>query len=191
MTLINCVSETRVDRLEAIEVHGQDHEQPLFGRSAPTHGLFEPVRKQRAIGQTGELIVKRIVQQLLFGSFAIRDVRLRSGDAIGTAVFVVDTQAAAEDPAKLAVLVANPILAFEMGAATLDMRGELRAYPSGVVGVKAIEPLCGLGANLGVLVAQHLLPAQRVGDCLARKTPVPDAVVGATQRQGIALLALS
>ena len=57
-----------------------------------------------------------------------------------------------------------------------------------VIGVDAAEPLPAGGAELGLGVAEHLLEARGVEDRVRADVPVPDTVVGAAQRQRVALL---
>ena len=53
------------------------------------------------------------------------------------------------------------------------------------------EPGVGRRRDLLVFEAEHRLPAIRIVDLVALEVPVPDAVVGAADRQGVALFAVA
>ena len=59
-----------------------------------------------------------------------------------------------------------------------------------VVRVDAAEPLAAGVAELGLAVAEHLLPARGEVQAVLANVPVPQAVVGALQRERVALLGL-
>ena len=53
-----------------------------------------------------------------------------------------------------------------------------------------VEPLFRSVSDFAFLIAQHGLPASGEIHNIGRQTPVPQAIVGATSRQGIALFTL-
>ena len=59
-----------------------------------------------------------------------------------------------------------------------------------VVRVHAAEPLARRVADLGLRVAEHRLPARREVQPVGADVPVPQAVVGALERERVALLGL-
>ena len=70
------------------------------------------------------------------------------------------------------------------------MRGNLRAYTLAIIGMDMAEPLFRSRPLFALRVAEHMVPARREVDFAGHQIPVPEAVVRASRRQGIALLAL-
>ncbi len=187
-----CVAERVVDDLEAVEVEEQ-HRGAALGVVAlgAADRLVEAVDEQHAVGQAGERVVQRVVLQAPLGLAAVGDVGERADDAGRAAVLVAHRDAAREHPAVGAVAVLHPVLELEVvvravGQVRVERLRERRA----VVGVHAAEPLPARLADLVLAVAEHGLPAGGVEDAVLGDVPVPDAVVGALQRERVALLGL-
>ena len=64
------VAEAVVDLLEAVEVQEQDRH--VVGAAAAVQRLLEPLPEQRAVGQLGEAVVVRLVDQLVLQLLARR-----------------------------------------------------------------------------------------------------------------------
>ena len=75
------VAEAVVDELEAVEVEEEDGEVVVVVAATPGHGLPQPVEEEGAVGQPGEGIVERVVEDLLLGALALGDVGLGAGEA--------------------------------------------------------------------------------------------------------------
>jgi hypothetical protein len=86
--------------------------------------------------------------------------------------------------------VLDPVLVLEVLAGAGQVRLERLGERGAVVGMDAAEPLAAGVAELGLGVAEHLLPARREVQAVAADVPVPQPVVGALHRQRVALLGL-
>ena len=67
------MTERVVDGLEAIEVD-EEHAGWLAGSAADRERLVHAVEKERLVGQTGEIVVERLLDQALFGLTLLGDV---------------------------------------------------------------------------------------------------------------------
>ena len=152
--------------------------------------LVEAVEEQHAVGQAGQRVVQGVVLQALLGLLAVRHVGLAADDADRPALGVSDRHAAGEHPAVGAVAVLDPVLVLEVVAGAGQVGLERLRERGAVVGMHAAEPLAAGVAELGLGVAEHLLPARREVQAVAADVPVPQAVVGALHRQRVALLGL-
>src|SRR5438477_11806515 len=70
------------------------------------------------------------------------------------------------------------------------MRAELGVEPVGLVGMHPAEPLLGSGADLVLVVSQHLLPARGAIELAAPQAPILESVSGALDRERVTILAL-
>ena len=84
----------------------------------------------------------------------------------------------------------DPVLVLEVVAGAGQVGVERLRERGAVVGVDAAEPLAAGVAELGLGVAEHLLPARGEEQAVLAHVPVPQAVVGALQRERVALLGL-
>jgi hypothetical protein len=134
--------------------------------------------------------VQRVVLEALLGLLAVGHVGLAADDARGATLRVPHGHAAGQHPAVRAVAVLDPVLVLEVLAGTRQVRLERLRERGAVVEMDAAEPLTGRVAELGVRVAEHLLPARREVQAVPAHIPVPQAVVGALHRQRVALLGL-
>ena len=178
-----------VDVLEPIQVEEQHPEDPLGVAAVLAQGLLEPVQEQRTVREPGQGVVERIVEQLLFGQLACRDVRQRAGEPIGDARGVAHRKAAGQHPTDLTGAVEHPMLALEMGRPALQVLGQCGAQPLQVLRVDPVEPLVHPVPHLGLAIPEDGLPAGREIDGVAREVPIPQPVVGAVHCEGVALLA--
>ena len=152
--------------------------------------LVEPVEEQDAVGQAGQGVVHRVVLELLLGVLAVGDVGLAADDADGAALRVAHRRPAGEHPAVGAVAVLDPELVLEVVVGAGQVRLERLGDGGAVVLVDAAEPLAGRVAELGLGVAEHLLPARREEEAVRAHVPVPQPVVGALHGERVALLGL-
>ncbi len=128
------------------------------------------------------------MQQLLLGHLAAVDVGQRARHPVRLAAGAAHGDAAAQHPAVAAVAVPHPVLVLEVPAAAREVVADLLLEARQLVRVDAAEPLLGEDRELVLVVPEHLLPARRVVDLVALQVPVPEPVVGAVDRQRVALL---
>ncbi len=128
--------------------------------------------------------------QALLGGLAVGDVRLAADDPLRPPVGVAHGHRSRVHPAVLAVAVLDPVLVLEVLERAGHVRVERLRERGAVVLVHAAEPLAGRVADLGVVVAEHLLPARREVEAVGADVPVPEALVGALERERVALLGL-
>ncbi len=80
------VAEAVVDHLEAVEIQ-EHHGQPVVVVALrPRQRRAQPVHEQRAVGQTGERVVERLVRQPFLDALALGDVGADRGGADDLAV---------------------------------------------------------------------------------------------------------
>ena len=115
----------------------------------------------------------------------------RSGQTRRGPVAVPDGRATAEHPAERLVAVQDPMLALKVPAAVRKVRRQRCLDPTAIVGMHAREPFLRRRADLRLVVAEHRLPASRPVDAVRHEIPVPQPVVGASNGEGIALLAVA
>ena len=120
------VAEAVVDDLEAIEIEIEDRERVA---DAAQPELFEPAAEaldeHRAVVEAGQRIEEADAAQPLLGDRLLGRVGQRAGDAHALAAAAADRDAAAQEAAIGAVLVADAVLVLEhVGSAR---RGALRA----------------------------------------------------------------
>ena len=152
---------------------------------------MQAVPEQRAVGEPGEGVVQRVVEEPLLRLLPARDVRQGAGHTVRFPLLVAHGEPAAQHPAVAAVLVSDPILHLEMGFPTLEVGVQALAKLADLVGVDAAQPLVGGRADVGRGMAEHLLPARGEVDPVAAKVPVEEAVVGSAHGERVALLALA
>jgi hypothetical protein len=92
----------------------------------------------------------------------------------------------ADDPAPLAGGVTHAVQTFEYRRFAGHVIANRRLYPRHVVGVDQRAPVRRL-SHVGFIVAQHGFPARRQVHPIVEGVEIPQAVVGAEQRQFIAL----
>ena len=185
------VAERVVDELEAVEVEEQHGGRGgRLGALGAADRLVEAVEEQHAVGQPGQGVVHRVVLEALLGLLAVGDVGLAADDAQRAAVLVADRHPAREHPAVGAVAVLDPVLVLEVVAGAGQVGVERLGERGAVVLVDAAEPLAGRVAQLGLAVAEHLLPARGEEQAVLAHVPVPQAVVGALHGERVALLGL-
>ena len=109
------VAEAVVDDLEAIEIE-IEHREPAA--AAPLLELVEPapepLDEHRAVAQPGQRIEEADAAQPLLRDRLLGRVGQRSGDADRRAGRAAHRDAAAQEPAVGAVLVADPVLVLEV-----------------------------------------------------------------------------
>src|SRR5439155_2362721 len=96
------VTKAVVDLAEPVEIHDQ---KPEWQSEPPRRAdrLVEPVEEQRTVGKTGELVVKSLLAQGLFGLPAVGDVGEARDDLADAAVLLLDRHGIDEQPAHLPV----------------------------------------------------------------------------------------
>ena len=84
----------------------------------------------------------------------------------------------------------DPVLVLEVVAGAGQVGLERLGDRVAVVLVDAAQPLAGSVAQVGLVVAEHLLPARGQEQAVCPHVPVPQAVVGALHGERVALLGL-
>ncbi len=177
-----------VDELEAIQVEEQDRASIFRDTAAAPQRELEVIEEHGSVGQPGQRIVQGVVDEPLLGALTARDVRDRAGDPDRPALAIANRDATGEHPAVGAVRVHRAMLAGQVGRLALDVALDLMLELWQVVGVDPVEPLRGRVADVLVLASEEGLPPLRVVDRPGLEVPVPDAVVGAPDGEGVAVL---
>ena len=175
------VPEAVVHRLESIETENDQRELIIVAPAGAADCALEQVEEQDAVGQTGET-----VGQLCFGN-----VGERTGKPCGNAGRISNRGGAAEHPPVAPVAMPQPVLVLVMAVASRDVLGDRLPHARPVILMQAIEPFVRGDADFRILVPEHRLPARRPVNLVGREVPVPQAIVGAVDGKGVALLALA
>src|SRR5207253_9582853 len=122
----------------------------------------EPVRKQQAVGQTGERV----------GYFRFRDVGLPTRHTQGFPGAAVHSESAAEHPAKGSIFVQYAVLALELDGCSRLVCTNFLFHPLSVGVMDATQPFFLFVTNLTGFIAEHRLPAMRVIDGVSLQVPV-------------------
>src|SRR5258708_34916530 len=102
----------------------------------------------------------------------------------------MDGDPAAQHPTKAAFFMQHAVLALEMRSQSLLVGGNLLFDSFSVRVMCPVKPFSRPVPDFAFFIAQHGLPTWGEMHDVGRKTPVPQAAVGATSRQGIALFTL-
>ena len=188
------VAERVVDELEAVEVEEQHGRGSGRGarRWARRIAWSRRSRNSTRFGRPVSASCSASCCRRCSASLAVRDVGLAADDAGGAAVHVAhrDRRARASsgsEPSRCWIRCSYSkcwLAPDEVGLERLRERGA-------VVGVDAAEPLAAGVAELGLASSRASLPAREEKYRRSlRDVPVPQAVVGALQRERVALLGL-
>ena len=186
-----CVPKALVHGLEAVHVEEEHGEAVVRPPPLERQRLPEPIHEQRPVRQASEAVVERVVDQLLLGHLARRDVRLRARQPVRLARGVSDRRAAHQHPAPAPVDVAHAMFGLQVRRAPLEMEAEIAGHAIAIVGMHAVEPLIGIAGDLALAQAELRLPPRREEDLVSSQIPVPQAVVGALRGERVPLLALA
>ncbi len=183
------VADRVVDVLEVVQVHEEDGEAGLGAAAQAAHRPVQPVLEEGAVRQAGQGVVQRVVEQAALVRLALADVGLRAGHARGFAVLVAHRRPAGLDPAPVPLGVPGAVLDLQVlgraGAVGLDGEAQIGQ----VVGVHAVEPQIRRSGDALGRLAELLEPAGRQVEAAGAKVPVPQPVVRAPGREGVAGLA--
>src|SRR2546427_788679 len=102
---------------------------------------------------------------------------------------VVDGDAAAQHPTKATFFMQHAVLTLEMRSQSLLMGCNLLFDSLSISVMDPVKPFFRSDPNFAFLIAQHGLPTRGKMDNVVRQIPVPQAIVGTTSREGIALFA--
>jgi len=178
--IVGDVPEALTDRIQAVDADQDQAEDVAGAPPGPRDGAVQAVDQQGPVGQAGDR----------FGHLAIGDVADRPGHAVGPAVLVTQRGAPNQGPAVGVVVVADPALAAQAERDALQVRGDLAAKALDVLRVDQLEPGVRRRRDVAAAIPEDLVPTVGIEHQAAAQIPVPEAVVGAGQRQGVALLAL-
>ena len=129
-----------VDLLEAVDV---DHQHGGRRGAGPTRGdqrRVEPVEKQFAIGQAGQIVVHRVMQHALFGGLDFGDVGQRADDANDFALGVDHRARLHHEPEIMAVGGAQPDIVIDAPASLLQQPVERRLVAIAIHRMQHFEP---------------------------------------------------
>ncbi len=176
-----------VDLLEAVEVD-HHHRRPdrRVDLGERQHG-FQPVDEQLAVGQAGEVVVHRVVQQPLLGVLEFGDVGERADQPHHLAVGADHRPRLEREPQVMAVRRAQAEILHQPAAALLQHAVERGAEAVAVERMQHVEPARGRAFERAALEAEQRLGFRAGEDLVGGDVPVPDHVAGAGQRQRAAL----
>jgi hypothetical protein len=122
--------------------------------------------------------------QILFQTFALADIQQRTAHAQGPLLRIaLGDLALGQYPDPMPVLAPEPVLAFVAGHAIFQMRGEGFAHGRQVVGMNPPLPTGEFGGKVRHLNPQNIGPTFVVHHHAGAEITVPDAHVGAPERQ--------
>src|SRR2546427_12072807 len=93
----------------------------------------------------------------------------------------------AQHPTKASILMQHAVFTLEMRSQSLLMGGNHLFDSFSVRVMDPVKPFFRSVSDFTFLIAQHCLPTRGEMYNVGRKTPVPQSVVGAPNRYGIAL----
>ena len=176
-----------VDLLEAIEV---DHHHGRLDRGVGLgegEHAFEAVDEQLAIGQTGQIVVHRVVQEPLFRVLELGDVGKRAHEPHHLAVRSDHRPRLDCEPEIMAVGSAQPEVLGQPAAALLQHAVEHGAEAVAVERMQHLEPARRRAFERAALETEQGLGLRAGEDLVGGDVPVPDHVAGAGQRKRAAL----
>src|SRR3979411_1979888 len=91
-----------------------------------------------------------------------------------------------QHPTKASILMQHAVFPLEMRGQSLLMGGNLLFDSFSIRVMDPVKPFFRSVPDFSFLIAQHGLPTSGEMHNVGRKIPVPQAIVGATSRQGIA-----
>src|SRR5216684_5087116 len=95
----------------------------------------------------------------------------------------MDGDPAAKHPTKAAIFMQHAVLTLEMRSHSLLMGGNLLFDSFSIRVMDPVKPFFRSVPDFSFFIAQHGLPTRGEMHNVGRKTPVPQAIVGATSRQ--------
>ena len=102
---------------------------------------FQPVEEQFAVGQAGQIVVHRVVQQALFGLLLLGDIDQRADAADDLAVGADDRPGAQREPVIMAVGAAQPEILRDAAAPVFEHDVERGAEAVAVVWMQHRQPV--------------------------------------------------
>ena len=113
-------AEAVIDLLEAVDVEHEDRRPRRAFRLGAGDRRLEPVEEELAVGQAGQVVVDRVVEQPLLGGPLLGDVEERADAAHHLAVGADHRPGAEVEPEIVAVLRAQAEILGDAAAALLD-----------------------------------------------------------------------
>jgi hypothetical protein len=155
-----------------------------FGKA--DHGL-QPVDEQLPVGQPGQVVMNRIMQQPVFRRLLLGDIDNGADAADHLAIGAEHRPGAQRHPVVMAVFGAHPELVIEPALAVFEQDIERGAEPVAVIGVNARQPVARRPRERARGKPQLRREIRRSDDTVAHHVPVPDRVARSRQRHGLAL----
>ena len=176
------MAEGVVDLLEAVQIHQQKGDLGAVTIRLPDR-LTEAFAQQRAVRQTGQSVVVRLILQELFGTLAFGDVGMGADHPVRPAVRIAQRHGARQDPAGGAVFAHHAELALKVSR---RLPPGTPRYSPGSAPYRpdaAAGPLLEQVLHLVVFQAQHIFETGRKIELIGRHVPVPDTVPRTQDRQ--------
>ena len=129
-----------VDLLEAVDVDHQHGGRRGAGPSRGDQRGVEPVEKQFAVGQAGQIVMHRVMQHALFGGLDFGDVGQSADDANDLAFGVDDRARLHDEPEIMAIGGAQPDIVIDAPASLLQQAVERRLVAVAVHRMQHVEP---------------------------------------------------
>jgi hypothetical protein len=174
-------SQAVVHRAESIQTEDEEGARIVRASLLAPDGLFQQLDQEHAIGESCQRV----------GHLAVGHIGQGAGEASGDAGCVPDRGAAAPYPAVGLIAMKQAVLALIVAADPREMRVERLLDASDVVSMHPCQPFVEARADLRRPVPQHRFPPRRPVDLARRQVPVPEPVVRAPHREGVAFLALA
>ena len=184
------MAQAVVHHLEPVQVQIEDGEDGVRRPGHPGEGPTEKVHVEGPVRKPRQVVVEGLPGQLLLQSLPGGGVGQGPHDPIRVALGIPLSNAPAENPEVIPVLLSDSMFAVEGLRSVLPVGGQICLYLSQIVGMDPVQPGPGIGPHLPFLQTQHGLPTGRVVDLAGLEIPVPEPVLRPTQGQGVPLLAL-
>jgi hypothetical protein len=129
-----------VDLFEPVDVDHQDDGNRRAWPSRSHQRCFEPVEKQFAVWQAGQIVMHRVMQHALLGGFDFGNVGQSADDAHDLAVGIDDRPRLHDEPEIMAVGRAQPDVVVDAAATLLQKSVERRLVAVAVHRMQHVQP---------------------------------------------------
>ncbi len=129
-----------INHLEPVQIQKEDGKGVIFICFGPLERLLQPFHKKYTVGQTGQGVMQRVVDQLVLIFFTSRNIGLRAGETISPSFHVSDRKTLAQDPAIIPFMMQHPVLASKVGRCPFEVKADVQPETSQVFRVDPVEP---------------------------------------------------